>query len=225
VESKGDRLITDIRVGDRVLAADAVGRTFYSDVVFVPHGPNKDSAFFVHITTAHGRDIKMSKSHILPSGACNTASSLPLVYAKNVNVGDCVMTVSGEETVSAVEVVPGQGLYTIVTKEKFVVVNGIIASPFAVNHMMANLYYNIHRIVYEAAPALCDSSLIRAANEVRQREYSHIIFRSITLHPLKIPLPILPHATTSDHCTLLLCHLNTYYHIYYDIMYYHIISY
>jgi Hint module len=110
VESKGNRLIADIRVGDRVLAADAVGRTFYSDVVFVPHGRNKDSAVFVQITTAHGRDIKMSKSHILPSGACNTASSLPLVYAKNVNVGDCVMTVTGEERVSAVGVVPGQGL-------------------------------------------------------------------------------------------------------------------
>jgi Hint module len=169
VESKGERLIADIRVGDRVLAADAAGRTLYSDVVFVPHGPNKDSALFVHITTAHGRDIKMTESHILPSGACNTASSLPLVYAKNVRVGDCVMTVSGEEKVSAVEVVSGQGLYTVVTKEEYVVVNGIIASPFAVNHMMANLYYSMHRLVYESSPALCDSSLIRTANEVRQR--------------------------------------------------------
>jgi Hint module len=201
VESKGNRLIADIRVGDRVLAADAVGRTFYSDVVFVPHGPNKDSAVFVQITTAHGRDIKMSKSHILPSGACNTASSLPLVYAKNVNVGDCVMTVTGEERVSAVGVVPSQGLYTIVTKGEFVVVNGIIASPFAVNHMMANLYYNIHRFVYEAAPAVCYYSLIRAANEVSQKEYSRIILRSITLHPLKTPHPILLLENTPSHFT------------------------
>jgi Hint module len=168
VESKGERFITDIKVGDRVLAADATGKTLYSDVVFVPHGPNKDSALFVHIKTTHGRDIKMTQSHILPSGACNTALSLPLVYAKNVIMGDCVMTVSGEERVSAVGVVHGQGLYTIVTKEEFVVVNGIIASPFAVNHMMANLYYNIHRFVYESAPALCDFSLIRTANEVRK---------------------------------------------------------
>jgi Hint module len=173
VESKGDRLIADIRIGDRVLAADAAGRTFYSDVVFLPHGPNKDSALFVQITTAHGRDIKMTHSHILPSGACNTASPLPLVYAKNVNVGDCVLTVSGEERVSAVGVLPGQGLYTVVTKEEYVVVNGIIASPFAVNHMMANLYYNMHRFVYESAPALCDSSFIRTANEVRQCSRLH----------------------------------------------------
>jgi hypothetical protein len=81
--------------------------------VFVLHGPNKDNALFVQITTAHGSDIKMTESHILPSGACT-----PLMYAKNVNVGGCVMTVSGEERVSAVRVVTGQGLYTIVTKEE-----------------------------------------------------------------------------------------------------------
>ena len=166
VESAGTRFISEIRTGDRVLAADAAGRTFYSDVVFVPHGPNKDSALFVHITTADGRDIKMTESHILPSGACNTASPLPLVYAKDVNVGDCIMTVSGEERVSAVGVVPGEGLYTIVTKEEYVVVNGIIASPFATNHMMANLYYNMHRLLYSTAPALLSSSLLRSTNEV-----------------------------------------------------------
>jgi Hint module len=166
LKSVGATSISDIRTGDRVLAADATGRTFYSDVLFVPHGPNKDSALFVHISTAHGRDIKMTESHILPAGACNTASSLPLVYAKDVNVGDCVMTVSGEERVSAVEVVPGQGLYTIVTKEEYVVVNGIIASPFATNHMMANLYYNTHRFLYSSTPALLNTSLVRSVNEV-----------------------------------------------------------
>jgi hypothetical protein len=166
VESVGATSISDIRTGDRVLAADATGRTFYSEVVFVPHGPNKDSAVFVQITTAQGRDIKMTHSHILPSGACNTASSLPLVYAKDVSVGDCIMTVSGEESVSAVGVASGQGLYTIVTKEEYVVVNGIIASPFATNHMMANLYYNMHRFLYSSAPALLSSSLFRSVNEV-----------------------------------------------------------
>jgi Hint module len=166
VESVGVTSIADIRTGDRVLAADAAGRTSYADVVFVPHRPNKDRALFVQITTAHGRDIKMTESHILPSGACNTASSLPLVYAKDVNVGDCIMTVSGKERVSAVGLVPGQGMYTIVTKEEYLVVNGIVASPFATNHMMANLYYNVHRCLYSSAPALLNTSVLRSANEV-----------------------------------------------------------
>ena len=168
--------MSEVKVGDRVLAADAQGKSFYSDVVFVPHGANEDRALFVHITTALGRDIKMTGSHIIPSGPCGTTSPLPLTYAKNVRVADCVMTVSGEERVSAVENVQGQGLYTIVTKEEYVVVNGIIASPFATNHMLANLYYNVHRFVYAIAPSLCSYSWIHAANEVREVVCSYISY-------------------------------------------------
>lgn len=80
-------------------------------------------------------------------------------------MGDCVMTVSGEERVRSVEITQGLGVYTIVTKEEFVVVNGIIASPFGVNHMMANLYYNVHRFVYSIAPVLLASSLLQSVNE------------------------------------------------------------
>jgi hypothetical protein len=88
------------------------------------------------------------------------------VYASSVTVGDCIMTVSGMEEVSAVETVQGEGLYTVITGEEYVVVNGIIASPFAFNHMVANFYYNIHRFVYGCVPVLLTSPLIRSANEV-----------------------------------------------------------
>ena len=159
--------ISEVWAGDRVLAADASRRTLFSEVVFVPHGANTDKTVFTHITTTQGRDIKMTHSHILPAGACGSTSPLPDVYASSVTVGDCIMTVSGMEEVSAVETVQGEGLYTIVTKEEYVVVNGIIASPFAFNHMLANFYYNIHRFVYGCVPVLLTSPLIRAGNEVR----------------------------------------------------------
>ena len=168
VESVGATPISRIRIGDRVLACDAAGRTLYSDVVFVPHGPNKDSALFVHITTDSGRDIRMTANHIIPSGACGNTAFLSLSYARNVNAGDCIMTVSGEERISAVGVVSGQGLYTIVTKEEYLVVNGIIASPFAVNHMMANLYYNLHRFVHALVPSVLKLPFLHSTNEVRQ---------------------------------------------------------
>ena len=76
------------------------------------------------------------------------------------------MTVSGRDMVFNVETVQGKGLYTIVTKEEYVVVNGIIASPFAVNHMLANLYYNVHRLVYASAPSLLNYPPLHFANEV-----------------------------------------------------------
>ena len=45
------RAISEVTVGDRVLAADVSGETLFSEVVFVPHGDNKESAPFGHIRT------------------------------------------------------------------------------------------------------------------------------------------------------------------------------
>ena len=129
----------------------------------MPHKSNKQRALFVHIATESGHDVKVTKNHVLPAGVCG--SVLPLVYASQVCVGECIMTVSGEERVSAVESVRGEGVYTIVTKEEFIVVNGVIASPFGANHMLANLYYNVHRFLYALSPVLLTSNLLHAANE------------------------------------------------------------
>ena len=132
---------------------------------------------FAHVTTVGGHEVKMTMSHILPSGKCGISSSLPLplplVYASKVSVGDCINTVSGEEKVLKVEYVRGEGVYTIVTNEEYIVVNGIIASPFGVNHMLVNWYYNVHRIAYVLVPQLLSLSLFQNMNEVR-RMY-HII--------------------------------------------------
>ena len=62
----------------------------------------------------------MTQNHVLPAGTCSLPPSpalLPLVYASQVSVGDCIMTVEGQETVLTVEKVQGEGLYTVVTNE------------------------------------------------------------------------------------------------------------
>jgi Hint module len=117
LESGSSKFISDVLVGDRVLVADASGDMSYSQVVFIPHGANKDRAIFTHITTHSGRDIKMTQNHILPAGTCSLSTLLPLVYASQVSVGDCIMTVAGQERVSAVEKVRGEGVYTVVTNQ------------------------------------------------------------------------------------------------------------
>ena len=166
LESGDLKAISDVIVGDRVLAANAAGNTVYSEVIFVPHGANTEIALFTQISTVDGRDIKMTQNHILPAGACKSSTTMPLIYASQVSVGDCIQTVSGEQKVSKVATVRGEGVYTIVTKEEFIVVNGIIASPFGINHMIANLYYNIHRIAYASAPLLMSSPIVHSFNEV-----------------------------------------------------------
>lgn len=167
LEAGQDRLISHINAGDRVLAADAAGKMSFSEVVFVPHKANKDTAAFVHITTASGRDIKMTNSHVLPAGACGNYSPLPLKYASQVTVNDCIMTSTGEEKVSSVGMALAEGAYTLVVYDEFIIVNGIVASPFAYNHIAGNLYYHIHRFLYSVTPWLLSSPLLRSSNEVR----------------------------------------------------------
>ena len=93
-------------------------------VIFIPHGYNKERSTFTHITTHSGRDIKMTQNHILPAGTCSLSPSsqsavLPLVYASQVSVGDCIMTVSGQDKVLTAGLVVGEGVYTIVTNEVY----------------------------------------------------------------------------------------------------------
>ena len=176
MESGESKFISEVRVGDRVLAADIFGKTRFSDVIFVPHGTNTRTAVFAHITTAEGRDIKMTQNHVVPAGECGSSATMPLVYASAVQVGNCIMTVSGEERVVMNEKFRSQGVYTIVTNEEYVVVNGIIASSFGINHMMANMYYNIHRALYSFAPALMSFTVLQNANEVRNENIKQMTF-------------------------------------------------
>ena len=83
LESGVMKYISEVRVGDRILASDTAGHTSFSDVVFVPHGANRHIANFAHITTVEGRDLKMTQNHVIPAGVCGEGSSspLPLIYA------------------------------------------------------------------------------------------------------------------------------------------------
>jgi hypothetical protein len=160
MESGETQLISNVRVGDRVLAADAFGNTKFSEVVSVPHGQNSKTAKFSHIVTVSGRDIKLTPAHLIMS--CSNG----LVSASSVVAGSCLKTVAGEEIVASNEVVVSNGLYTIVTKEEMVVVSGMVASPFAVNHAVANAYYNVIRAIHTVAPWFSNLSLVKSVNQV-----------------------------------------------------------
>jgi hypothetical protein len=104
---------------------------------------------------------------LILAGACSS-EQLPLVRAASVQTGACVQTVNGQEVVVSNDVVQGEGLYTVVTENKadLVVVNGVVASPFAVNHAVGNAVYAVHRLTYAVAPALMASAAFKAVDAV-----------------------------------------------------------
>ena len=158
LESGASKALSEVRVGDMILSADAKGELSFSGVVALPHGTNADAATFFDVATASGKHVKATEMHLLKT--CSGA----LAYAGSLKQGDCLRTVDGDEAVVSVETVQGKGLYTVVTMNEFPVVGGIIASPFAVSHGFGNAYYNIHRALYKFAPALMQSSAVASAN-------------------------------------------------------------
>ena len=95
--------------------------------------------------------IAQSTGSILDTSPMSSSTSFVSVTkaADEIVVGDCVNTIHGPETVVFIDRIPGQGIYTIITMEQLIIINGIVATPFGgINPTFANLYYNLHRLLY-----------------------------------------------------------------------------
>ena len=106
-------------------------------MIFNPHPANNGSHFFVEVVTVNGKIVSMTPNHLLP--LCNGG----LVTARSLQEGDCVMTVDGEEKVAkTTQNVEAGGIYTAVTKNEFLVVDGVVVSPFALSHGIAHFLFD-----------------------------------------------------------------------------------
>ncbi len=163
LESGLSKPIADVVVGDRVLASNAQGVFTYSDVIAVPHAKNNYRVMFNEISLTNGADIRMTGEHLLPVAAsCGVDAVFTITAAKNVAIDSCVMTTNGQSNVVSNNKIPGTGIYTIVTNEEYVVVNGVIASPFAVSHTVGNTFYNVYRVMYNYVPGAFKSSIFQS---------------------------------------------------------------
>ena len=120
-------------------------------VTYIPHDKNSMEYEFYKITTSSGKSVELTDTHMILSGNCD--SELNLKMAKDVKVGFCFYTVDGwiitttiiiitiiitiiicigKEKVTEITTTKNNGIYTLVTSEELIVVNGIVASPYAV---------------------------------------------------------------------------------------------
>jgi hypothetical protein len=151
------KAISDIVLDDSILSSDRNGNAKFSKVIAIPHERNNEVATFIQLSTASA-DVKITADHlIMVDPACDGDTTL--MGASSVESG-MLVSVDGAVTVESVRTVQGRGVYTVVTEEEFVVVNGFVASPFAVNHAVANAYYNVIR----AVPALMHFDFVKQAS-------------------------------------------------------------
>lgn len=166
LESGKIKALSDVELGDRILTASLDGKnTQFSEVIALPHGSgsNDVTTTFAHIHTSAGRDIKMTLDHLILAKAASEPA-FHLVQAGTLKVGQLLATIHGDEVVTSSSTVVQKGISTVVTSAGgLIVVNGIMASPFAINHGIVDSFYNIHRMVYYFTPKVLASSWVQDA--------------------------------------------------------------
>jgi hedgehog protein len=137
--SNGTNLrLEELRIGDRVLALDmTTGRFTYSEVIlFLDRNPEQRREF-LHLRTASGRNLTVTPSHLLMV-ASNSSDTyrVQAVFADRVRPGDRILIHNRLEPeidiVISTEAILKQGVYAPLTTEGTIVVDGFVASCYAV---------------------------------------------------------------------------------------------
>jgi hypothetical protein len=106
-------------------------------VLFIPHPTNGLVRQFDEVTLANGMVVRMTRNHLVL--LCDGS----LVTARSLKEGDCLMTKDGMSKVAkTTKNVEASGIYTAVTENEFLVVDGIVASPFALAHGIAHALFD-----------------------------------------------------------------------------------
>jgi hypothetical protein len=127
--------ISELAIGDKVLAQTHEGKHVFDEVEGLPHGKSADSEHFVELVISTS---KLSPAHVVRATphhtfpACSHAATFVMktTKAKDFKAGDCVMTPAGKGKVTSVAMTPAakdEEAYTIVLKGKhdLVAVNGV----------------------------------------------------------------------------------------------------
>jgi len=125
LQSGQSKRISGLSIGDIIQTGDAKGKISFFPITNLPHANNNEPAAFVTLNTETGKKVDMTSDHYIPK--CD----LKVVTAGELVVGDCLFTVDGKETLVEISWTVKSGVYTAATEEKFIVVNGVVASPFS----------------------------------------------------------------------------------------------
>ena len=130
--------LEELRIGDRVLALDMTTGSFtYSEVIlFLDRNPEQRREF-LQLRTASGRNLTVTPSHLMMV-ASNTSDTyrIQAVFADRVRAGDRILVHNRMEPqidiVISTEAILKKGVYAPLTTEGTIVVDGIVASCYAV---------------------------------------------------------------------------------------------
>ena len=137
LESGESKRFSELSIGDVIKTSDGEGRFSFSPVLTLPHAANSEAATFLTLTTETNKAVVMTPDHFIPKCDAHEVTAGELV------VGDCLMTTDGKETLIEITSSEKSGVYTATTKDKFIVVDGVVASPYSLRSRPAAVLWDL----------------------------------------------------------------------------------
>ncbi|KAL1132703.1 hypothetical protein AAG570_010655 [Ranatra chinensis] len=144
VEGGVRRRLSELQVGDRVLSLDkATGRMVYSEVILFLDRDESRWRQFLSVETSSGETVRVTPSHLVLRKTLSGV--LESVFAGKLAPGDVLMVGSGknliETSVERVSVVADQGVFAPLTQTGTIIVDGVLASCYAVVESQSLAHY------------------------------------------------------------------------------------
>jgi len=142
LQSGATKKFSELSIGDVITTSNGQGVFSFSPVLSLPHKNNTEAAAFLSLTTETGKKVDMTSDHFIPK--CDEQK----ITAGELVVGDCLITADGKEVLMEISSTAKAGVFTAITQDNFIVVNGIVASPFSKDSDPAKpeLDYNKYRL-------------------------------------------------------------------------------
>ena len=172
--SEGRKRISQVQPGDSVLSMDQEGKPVFSEVLMFLDKNSTETREFYHVTTSSGTSLALTPSHLMykvdravgdnfartgeeldGKEAEEVYNSAEVTFAKHIEAGDWLLVVTEDtrkvrlEKVVHMEASLSTGVYAPLTKQGNVVVDGILASCYAVidDQDLAHLAFSPVRFV------------------------------------------------------------------------------
>lgn len=135
--TRGTQKMTDIRIGERILALDPLtNRLVYSEVLMFLDWDPMARRPFLEVSTTSGRTLTVTASHLVLTGSVNASRT---VFAERLSIGDVLLVRKNdnssevtEDRIVRIEPVVRTGIYAPLTTTGTVVVDDVVASCYAV---------------------------------------------------------------------------------------------
>lgn len=155
-ESGERRLLSELRLGERVLSMNSEGKPVYSEVLMFMDRDINQKREFVEIRTERGSKITVTPAHLLLSTSLlstqNVQRRQKYVFADRIQEGDFLLVnINGSlvpDRVRTVSATLSRGVYAPLTAEGTIVVDNVVASCYALidSQLVAHLSFMPFRL-------------------------------------------------------------------------------